>query len=241
MSRRKNVSARNIHTIIGLNKDDASSRPLLKIASFNDHNHMSVLCQQVSSIWPHVLPYCIANTLFTVFLWIWNSRERAKIGQDMGIDPSGHKYMAALLSFLVIARVIIIYNRYMMARSLLEQMFQSGQECVQLAFVMTKSIQSQDVKNWRHEVAFGTIDMVRETMRAIGYQSSLPVLPQKRSRQEIMRLEYYKRAPSIKAWTLRTIILEPRSHGEMHNKMFGQDTDVELKLLAIVGYYLGGK
>ena len=241
MSRRRNVSGRNIHTVIGLSKDDASSRPLLKVASFNDHNHMSVLCQHVSSIWPYVLPYCIANTLFTIFLWIWNSREDAKIGQNMGIDPSGHKYMAALLSFLVIARVIIIYNRYMMARAFLEQMFQSGQEFVQLAFVMTKSIQSQDVKKWRQEVAFGTIDMVRETMRAIEYQSSLPMLPQKRRQQEIMQLEYYKRAPSTKAWTLRTIILEPRSHDEMHSDMFGQDADVELKLLAITGCFLGGE
>lgn len=234
MMRRKNING-NIHTFVGLNKDDGSSRPLRKIATFDDHDHMSVLCQHHSSIWPFVLPYCITNTIFTISVWIWNDRD---IDRDFSIDPNGHKYMAALLSFLVIARVTMIYNRYMLARTVLEQLLQSGQELVQLALVMTKSVNTRYAKLWRQEVAFRTIDMVRDTIVGLGYESSLPVLPHQRSRQEMMWSEYYRRAPFMKAWILRKIILKPREAHEMHREMFGEGADTELKLLAFTGDYL---
>ena len=237
MIRQKIING-NIHTLVGLNKDDGSSRPLRNVADFDDYNHMSVLCQHHSSIWPFVLPYCIINTVFTISVWIWNNKE--DVDRDFSIDPNGHKYMAALLSFLVIARVIMIYDRYMLARTILEQLLQSGQELVQMAFVMTKSVCTKEAKIWRQEVAFRTIDMVRDTVVALEYESSLPVLPHERNRQEVMWLEYYRRSPSRNAYILRRILLKPRENREMHKQMFGDGADTELKLLAFTSDYLNG-
>jgi predicted membrane chloride channel (bestrophin family) len=137
-------------------------RPV-KDMTYDDRNHVSVLTQLYGSVWPRVLPFCIANMILTLIVFYFL--------RDHTVDPTGHKFMALILSYLVVTRAQIAYGRFMQARTYLEGCYTACRELVQHMCVLTQHDTSNGAKVWRHNVAYRTILLLRLTMATIEYES----------------------------------------------------------------------
>lgn len=139
----------------------------IRQVAYDDRNHCSVLFQMHGSVWPRVLPYCIVNVILT-----WGVFFAKSHGIDLTVNQSGHKFMAMLISFLVVARAKITYDRFMEARKYLSQAYQSCRELVQHVCVLSMDDLGDGAKKWRQNVAYRTILLLRVTMAAIEFKST---------------------------------------------------------------------
>lgn len=91
--------------------------------------------------------YCLLNVSLTYGIIYF----RSHLGIDLYLYK-GHAYMNVLISFLVVQRCIIVYNRYMEARGFLGILFKSSSEFMQHVSVLTIHETSDDAKEWRRLV-----------------------------------------------------------------------------------------
>jgi len=119
------------------------------------------------SVWPSVLPFCCLNTLITyaVVLCKWN-------GIDLTFPSDGHTFMAIMVSFLIVTRASITYGRFMEARGYLSDVFRSCRELIHHTAVLTMQDVSRGAKQWRQDVAFRIILLLRVTIAALEYRTS---------------------------------------------------------------------
>mmetsp|Transcript_16229 Transcript_16229/g.21237 ORF Transcript_16229/g.21237 Transcript_16229/m.21237 type:complete len:497 (-) Transcript_16229:57-1547(-) len=135
---------------------------------YDGENHMAVVFQLYGSVWPAVLPWCFATLLVTAA--IWYLREHNII--DLTIASStGHSFMSILVSFLIVTRTTITYNRFMEARQHLADLYRSSRELVHYTCVLTNQNTSEEAKKWRREVAYRTIVTLRVAVAALEYRS----------------------------------------------------------------------
>lgn len=236
----------------------------VRVMTYDDRNHFSVITQLYGSVWPRVMPFCIANMVITLVVFYFF--------RQLTFDPTGHKFMALILSFLVVTRAQITYGRFMQAREHLEGCYKACRELVQHMCVLTQEDTSEGAKVWRHNVAYRTILLLRVTMAAIEYESQqtspweIPELtradqsdlqtslfihtkgeehtamPSVRNlahnpNEHDVREEWF-RAPLLLAYALRKEIMEQRS-GAYLAKEF-QHVNEELKLLDCVTDFVKG-
>lgn len=135
--------------------------------TYEDRNHLSVLLQMHGSVWPKVFPFCVFNVALT--LAVFYAR---KAGVDLTVSPVGHKFMGIIVSFLLVQTAKIEYSRFMAARKHLSNCYKSCQELVQFAVILTMNDSSPGAKQWRQNVAYRTILLLRVTMAVLEYQSS---------------------------------------------------------------------
>lgn len=112
---------------------------------------------------PRVFPYCIANVIICLAVYELKLHDIA----DLTFSPSGHQYMSMLMSFLVVMRTKITYQHYMEASKLLSNSYRACRELVQLACLLTAQDQSDSAKQWRQDVSYSTILMLRVTMAVL--------------------------------------------------------------------------
>ena len=136
---------------------------------YNEENHLAVMCQVYGSVWPKVLPWCLAVCALT-YLFIY-LRENDIVDVTIS-DPTGHNFMSILVSFLVVTRVTITYNRFMEARQHLQDLFLSVRELIQYTCVLTNQNTSAAAKQWRQDVAYRTIIGLRLAMSAVEFRST---------------------------------------------------------------------
>jgi len=240
--------------------DDDTKLGPIRILTYDDRNHFSVLTQLYGSVWPHVLPFCIVNMCITLVVFYFL--------KDYTFAPAGHHFMSMILSFLVVSRAKITYSRFMEARGYLEECYKSCRELVQHMCVLTQEDVSEGAQVWRHNVAYRTILLLRVTMAAIEFESQhsnpweIPELTQTdqqdmtemlflqdfstRKRSSIKALQHSDkdhflreecfRAPLLLAYALRKEIMEQRS-GAFLEKEFDHVNE-ELKLLDCVTEFL---
>mmetsp|Transcript_47718 Transcript_47718/g.144293 ORF Transcript_47718/g.144293 Transcript_47718/m.144293 type:complete len:387 (-) Transcript_47718:591-1751(-) len=144
-----------------------STREEIREVTYDDRNHVSVVLQMHGSVWPHVLPFCLFNVVLTV--GVFYLREA---GIDITVAPVGHKFMGIVVSFLLVQAANIEYGRFMEARKHLSDCYRSCQELVQFAVILTMSDSSEGAKQWRQNIAYRTILLLRVTMACLEYQSS---------------------------------------------------------------------
>ena len=101
---------------------------------YDSDNTFGVLTQMRGSVWPKVLPYCAANTAWTYCIY-WLKHQRQI---DVTFPDSGHTFLAAILSFLVVTRSNIAYARYWEARTELSRAMKSCRELVQHAITFSR-------------------------------------------------------------------------------------------------------
>lgn len=136
---------------------------------YNEENHLGVMFQFYGSVWPRVLPWCLAVMAVT-YLFIYLRRQDII---DLTInDSTGHNFMSILVSFLLVTRVTITYNRFMEARQHLQDMFRSCRELIQYTCVLTNQNTNPVAQQWRQEVAYRTIVTLRLAMAAVEYRST---------------------------------------------------------------------
>lgn len=114
---------------------------------YYDNSHLAVLFQSHGSIFPLVLPYCLVNVLITFGIYYLKH-----VGVDTSFSDKGHGFMAIMVSFLVVTRCQIVYNRFMEARFLLGDILRSARELVSHVCVLTANRTDEATKQWRLEV-----------------------------------------------------------------------------------------
>jgi hypothetical protein len=122
---------------------------------------------------PATIPYCIVNGVITAL--IYELKQRNMI--DLTTSPSGHKYLAIIMSFLLVSRLKMVYNRYMTSAAALTGVYQACRELVQWTCIFSKSDTSNRAKQWRHDVAYSTIVMLRITMAVLEFEAKPTEMP----------------------------------------------------------------
>lgn len=110
-------------------------------------NLWSVIFQLQGSVLIAVFPFCVLNcSLLAVVIIL------AKNGVDIAFSPSGHTLMTLIISFLVISKVNMGYERYMSARNALGDALTTLRELNQLAFTYSEHDRTKSGSEWRGEV-----------------------------------------------------------------------------------------
>jgi len=108
---------------------------------YDTHNHYAVLTRMFGSVWPRIGHFCVANVLLTLVLVELQRRE-----YRVAIDDNGHKFMSVLISFLVVSRVNIAYDRFMENARLMTDLFRNCRELVMNTMSYTRQFSSEASK-----------------------------------------------------------------------------------------------
>ena len=128
--------------------------------------HLSVLFQRYGSVWPSVLPYCILNMMWTIL--IWNLKNT--YGIDLTSSNTGHQFMGSLAAFLIVTRLKLLYDHYMFNAQQLANLYKSIRELAQYCCILTKRDKSPQAQQWRHDVLYHAIVLLRVTMAALEFK-----------------------------------------------------------------------
>ena len=232
----------------------------IRVLNYDDDSHWKVLTQSYGSVWPRVLPYCLANVALTAV--VYYLKHFAIV--DLTSDPLGSRYLSLLMSFLVVTRVKITYDNYMWNARCLSQAFQAIRDLVQWTCVLTMSDTSAKAKQWRHDVAYAAIVLLRVTVAVLEFRSNpdqvpwqvpeLPATPENRSflylnkdvddplghlaPEERTSLDEAYRAPVALAHQLRQQIMKQRDGHWLKPGTFSHPCNEELRLLDFCGAFL---
>jgi predicted membrane chloride channel (bestrophin family) len=144
--------------------DMADSNPHYSVL-YDAEDHWSVLTQMYGSLWPRVLPYCIANV--TVMIMARVIKE--KFWPGIEISSQGHTFISVVVGFLLVSRVQTVLAQYAQARTSLATMYRATRELIMDACVLTQDNKSDNAKRWRYEVAYRTLLLLRTSMAVIDY------------------------------------------------------------------------
>lgn len=137
--------------------------------SYTPQDHVSIIFRMYGSAFPQVFPFCFGNILWT--LVVYTLKEYKII--DLTFHSSiGHSFMGLLVSFLVVSRSQMSHLRFMEFRRHLATTYRSCRELVQFATIYTDAIQTEEAKQWRLDVSYRTILMLRVTMDALLWSST---------------------------------------------------------------------
>ncbi len=125
------------------------------------------LCECSGSVWLQVLPYCCVNVVFMGVI-----QYLAKHGVKIAFSIQGHTLMTLLISYLVVSKINLSYDRYMKARYAIGAALSRLRELHQLALSYTfpNSAEKESivtVKDWRIQLTERIIDLMDCTMRVI--------------------------------------------------------------------------
>jgi predicted membrane chloride channel (bestrophin family) len=153
-------------------------RPIRQL-TWDDRSHWRVLTQAAGSVWPRVLPYCLLNVVLTYGVYYLKTNN-TKLGEGIGdltSSSTGHKYMSMLMAFLVVTRVKITYDNYMQNANNVSQLYESIRGLVQEMCIMTANDTSRRAKQWRQDVAYAAILLLRVSISVLEYKSNPNVDP----------------------------------------------------------------
>ena len=91
------------------------------------------------------------------------------------ISTQGHTFLTMVVSFLLVSRVTTALSRYNSARDCLGTMYREARELVQEACVLSWPNQMQESAEWRHELAYRVLVLLRTSMAVVDYpDESIP-------------------------------------------------------------------
>jgi len=232
-----------------LRQRDSPFYSIKRSVTYEGTSHLDVICQLHGSVWKHVLPYCIVNVIWTYAI----SYLKTEYEIDITLPSAGHKFMVILVSFLVVTRVQITYNRFIESRNNLGECFRSSRELMHNICLLTMESDGQEAKDWRTYVAIRIVRMLRITIAAIEFKSkdvnpwdflppenirtphdhSIPVSEfkdflRKNKHHDRNKNDNALRAPLIYSGIIRASILLPQPSNGLNRPMTGQE---ELNLL----------
>jgi len=217
------------HSIFQEVKDEYGNE---HVVTYIVSNHLSVICQMYGSVWPRVQKFCFFNAILSAVLWYADMKYD---NIDLSIDPSGHRYLAALVSFLVIARLKIIYGYSIRAREQLNVMTYSALELVELATTLTSDNRQLEALEWRKNIALGIIELIRDCVDALSYNSELA---SELTEDQIIRRRTCFRQPTLTALKLKKSIVSHRTEFGFEMSTMIQRPVEELKLLSLVDNFI---
>lgn len=185
-------------------------------------------------------------------------------GIDLSISDKGHGFISLLVAFLIVSRVNISVARYNEARGNLEVMYREARELMQNACIFSNHLHDANAKEWRLEVAYRCMLLLRTAMAVIDYEDTqvpsweIPELSEEESKsiksslfiqvdsdspnalrwahQVRSEQEESMRVPIRMAYELRKVIHSQRKR--FGNQKF--ETSQENKLLGSVDSFMNG-
>ena len=130
---------------------------------YNTESHWSVLTQLHGSIWHKVLPYCFVNMFIMIGLIV------AGKPKVFDISKEAHTFVTLVVSFLLVSRVNIGLSRYNQARDALGAMYRESRELISSACVFSHKNKDTAAKEWRQQVAYRCLILLRTAMAVIDY------------------------------------------------------------------------
>jgi len=95
--------------------------------------------------------------------------QRHDVTLDIGITTQAHTFMTLVVSFLLVSRVNIGLDRYNQARDCLGVMYCHCRELIQNACIFTANSKSNEAQEWRHELAYRCLLLLRLSMAVVDY------------------------------------------------------------------------
>ncbi|KAL7569793.1 hypothetical protein ACA910_005734 [Epithemia clementina (nom. ined.)] len=129
-------------------------------------NLWQIIFEVQGSIWVAVLPYCLLNCALMVFVELLDVYGGIKIA----FSPSGHGFMTLMISFLVVNKVNLTYDRYMNCLNAVVHGVSALRELHQTALVYTAAFQQEAkevVTTWRQDTFYKICDLLECTMRVV--------------------------------------------------------------------------
>ena len=90
---------------------------------------------------------------------------------DFTFSDQGHTFMSVMVSFLVVTRITIAYNRFIEARNFLDKAMISCREFIQHSICFTRYDLSTGAQDWRAELARRSIVLLRTLVCILEYPS----------------------------------------------------------------------
>jgi len=87
----------------------------------------------------------------------------------LDISTQGHSFITLVVAFLLVSRVNMGLSRYNMARDYIGTMYRENRELVQGACIFSNTNHDESAKEWRHEVAYRSLVLLRSVMVIIDY------------------------------------------------------------------------
>uniref|UniRef100_A0A7S3LA19 Bestrophin homolog n=1 Tax=Amphora coffeiformis TaxID=265554 RepID=A0A7S3LA19_9STRA len=184
--------------------------------SYSPSSHVQVLFQMHGSVLPQVLPFCVSNVLWTLLI----ETCRTKGWFDLTFRSTvGHSFMGILVSFLVVSRSRISYQRFMEIRKHLGEAHLACREVGHFSCMYTLECDTEGAKEWRREVAYRTIILLRVTMDVLNWSSTKKDQWETTTDVSHDKLSAYRhgtrtlidenfRAPLVLIYNLREIIMQ---------------------------------
>lgn len=158
-------------------------------------------------------------------------------------DASGHKYMGFLMSFLIVTRLKIVYDSYILAGGYLQSAYQVCRSVVQYTCLLTG-------KHWRQNVAYAAILLLCVTMAVVQLRttdqspSDVPEFDAEYN-EDVRRWSFlWDQSPrhlshaSPVAYSSHKGIMSQRTEPILQAGTFQHPCHEELKLLDFVGDFL---
>jgi len=116
-----------------------------------------------------VFPYCAANTLLMIALIVIN--EYVLDVPRLQMSKQGITFISTVVAFLLVSRVNTGLDRFNTARDCLNVMFRESRELIQGVCVFSADNTNEAAKEWRHEVAYRCLILLRTSMAVLDYET----------------------------------------------------------------------
>jgi predicted membrane chloride channel (bestrophin family) len=135
------------------------------------HSLWTVFFRIESNVLFAVLPFCIVNCILLGLVDFYKQR-----GGFGGFSPTGHGLLTLLVSFLVISKVNLAYDRYVAVRKDAGHAYRDLRELVQLVIAVSTSAQNnrpedgglaKELKEWSGETVSQVKDLMDATKRVL--------------------------------------------------------------------------
>ena len=185
--------------------------------------------------------------------------ERYDAKYTLEISTQGHSFMTLVVSFLLVSRVNIGLGRYNQARDYLGAMYREERELIQNMVVYSNHAKDRSAKEWRLELAYRAMLLLKAAMCVIDYPSTkLPAwnLPELAGEElAYVRSACFATSAEARRWahgrrseweeTMRVPIhiaylLRKTIHSQLNRIKPPMQNPQEAKLLGSVDSFMGG-
>jgi len=108
-----------------------------------------ILLQFRGSIWASVIPYCVFNCCLTYLIYFLES----KAGVRITFSGQAHALMSLIVSYLVVSKVYLSLERYMISRTWAGHALTALRELNQLVLTFSEGQSTIESRIWRREVS----------------------------------------------------------------------------------------
>lgn len=116
-----------------------------------------------------ILPYCLFNVAVMLALTLVDRHVLKDHDLVVQVSRQGHTFVTFVVSYLLLSRVNTGLARYNTARDYLSIMYRESRDLVQAMCVLSADNTDLPAKEWRHEVAYRSLILLRTAMAVVDY------------------------------------------------------------------------